>query len=237
MKKFSFTLLALAYLLFFGGWLAEKNRMPTAEAIHEQLYADPVQTPISKEPFTFQKDHNTYTVHPVYQYDLYGLIVSERRDNFLHRYANDDYINMKDVCVIWGENLRNRVQHHYAFKNNTSACFYEKKRQTASDKTLKRAAFSNNHLITNDRQVAQQIQAARPGDQIHIRGYLSHYAINKGPFRQTSTQRKDTGNGACETIFVTDFDILKESSRVSVWLFAAAGILLPIGVIAAFLSR
>jgi hypothetical protein len=237
MKKLSFTLLALAYLLFFVGWLAHKNRMPATEAIREPLYSDPVQTPVEKEPFTFEKNQNTYTVQPVARYELYGLIVSERRDNFLHRHANDDYINTKDICVIWGDNLHTSAQHNYTFKNNTVACFYEQKGGAPSDASLKRTAFSNNHLITDDPRTARRIKEARPGDQIHLRGYLSHYATNGGCFRQTSTRRTDTGNGACETIFVTEFDILEKSSRVSVWLFAVAGILLPAGVLTALFNK
>ena len=33
-----------------------------------------------------------------------------------------------------------------------------------------------------------------------------------GFFRGTSTTRNDTGNGACETIYVTDFELVKKAN-------------------------
>ena len=59
--------------------------------------------------------------------------------------------------------------------------------------------------------MAKKFRTVRVGDQVRFRGFLAEYAHrNKGqPFhRGTSTTRMDTGNGACETVYVTDLDIL-----------------------------
>jgi hypothetical protein len=43
-----------------------------------------------------------------------------------------------------------------------------------------------------------------------LRGYLAEYSHSNRDFhRGTSTHRTDTGNGACETIYVEDYQILK----------------------------
>ena len=54
---------------------------------------------------------------------------------------------------------------------------------------------------------------AEPGDQVRLRGVLAEYRNpQNGFFRSTSTTRDDTGNGACETIYVTDFEIVRKAN-------------------------
>ena len=46
-----------------------------------------------------------------------------------------------------------------------------------------------------------------------MKGQLVNYAnLNNKFSRGTSITRNDTGNGACETIYVEDFEIIKENS-------------------------
>ncbi|MEM9690774.1 MAG: hypothetical protein AAF917_15010, partial [Pseudomonadota bacterium] len=66
----------------------------------------------------------------------------------------------------------------------------------------------------------------RVGDQIRIQGYLASYTGPTGT-RGTSTTRTDTGDGACETIFIDTFRIVE--STLSVWrvsLYASIAVLL-----------
>jgi hypothetical protein len=52
----------------------------------------------------------------------------------------------------------------------------------------------------------------RRGDQIHIQGYLADYQNSKGVIRRTSISRTDGGQGACEIIYVTGFEVLKKGN-------------------------
>ena len=51
------------------------------------------------------------------------------------------------------------------------------------------------------------------GDQVRLRGWLAKYG-HKGSqvVRGTSTTRKDTGGQACETVYVTEFEVLKRAN-------------------------
>jgi hypothetical protein len=80
--------------------------------------------------------------------------------------------------------------------------------------------LSNNHLISNDETVRDQVKDIAIGDQIRVRGYLSSYGSAEGGKRGTSTTRTDTGDGACETVFVERFDIIGPATnlwRISMW--------------------
>ena len=83
--------------------------------------------------------------------------------------------------------------------------------------------LSNNHLISADERVRERVQDIRIGDQIRVRGSLAGYSspgVNK---RGTSTTRTDTGDGACETIYVERFDIVRAAT--SYWRLSMYGAL------------
>ena len=58
--------------------------------------------------------------------------------------------------------------------------------------------------LSDDPWVRDRIQDLRIGDQVRLKGYLARYSHGNGFERGTSTTRTDTGNGACETLYVED---------------------------------
>ena len=54
----------------------------------------------------------------------------------------------------------------------------------------------------------KKIAGVKVGDQVRVKGWLAHYGATGNPKRGTSTTRTDTGDRACETIFVDRFDVL-----------------------------
>lgn len=72
---------------------------------------------------------------------------------------------------------------------------------------------SNNHLIASNTEIENLIGKIKEGDYIKITGYLVnvHYERADGYkyYWNSSLSRKDTGEGACELIYVTDINWLK----------------------------
>ena len=97
--------------------------------------------------------------------------------------------------------------------------------------------FGSLLLLTDKPGIARTMRKVRPGDQVRFRGYLAEYSHNHNgrPFhRDTSIVRNDTGNRACETVFVEDFEILRPGGgpwRAIVWI---AVFLIVVSVIAWF---
>ena len=78
-----------------------------------------------------------------------------------------------------------------------------------------RELCNRNWLLASDPRLVRLLRRVRPGDQVSIRGYLAEYAHDHGrAFRRgTSTVRTDRGNGACETLWVTEATLLREANR------------------------
>ncbi len=147
-------------------------------------------------------------MRPQFAYDLYGMIVSYRLhdgESLMHRRAND-HLNVADLCVVWSDTAFSPTLRDIRFWNGIFTCNFSTRDSTAWA-NLKPNQVSNNHLITADDSIRDRVARVRIGDQIHVRGLLAAYGSG-GVMRGTSTTRDDTGDGACETIFLEQFDVL-----------------------------
>ena len=193
-----------------------RNRLPDKSHILEPLLQDPIQTKEGvSEPFEVVRKNVTYTVTPLFEYELWGMIVSyHHAASFIdvsHRQWND-YLNTKDVCVLWGKNVETGVYERMKFKNRDFTCFYRyPDRETG--RLFAESCLSNNHLLPADTMVEEAVLKARTGDQVHFKGWLVSYGQKGAPYsRGSSTVRTDRGNGACEVVYVTEFEVLREAN-------------------------
>lgn len=205
-----------------------RNDLPRNVELLPALASEPKQTSTRKKPFETVYNDVEYLVEPEYEYELYGMIVSYRHhdgDSRMHLQASD-HLNMLDVCVVWGDNASNPLIHKLNFWNGIFTCIVKTKSQEAWD-SFDMYQLSNNHLISDDDFIRDQVKRITVGDQIRVRGYLASYSNEGGGKRGTSTTRLDTGDGACETLYVERFDIIRPAT--STWrmsMYASLAVLL-----------
>jgi len=217
----------LISIILFGLAYKNKNRFPNSEDILEDLYEWPLQTESNMGPFETDVGDVTYTITPLYNYELYGMIVSYHKSgtwwDMYHHGIWRDFINVKDICVIWGkQNIDSEVYKELGFSSDTWTCYcYWRDKETFQ--RFDGRCLSNNHLLSDTKELNRTIMRAEVGDQIYFRGYLSQYSHSGNTFRRgTSTRRDDTGNGACETIFLEDFQILRIANPTWRLIYASA---------------
>jgi len=218
--QFNRILIAVSFVwLLVSFW--HRNELPGNIDSVPELGDEPVQTPTARRPFDVEFNGVNYSVEPEYAYEITGMIVSFRHhdgNSRMHSRAND-HLNMLDVCVIWGDNPANERLHKISFWNGIFTCNIKTRDQQAWD-AFDMNELSNNHLISDDEFIRRQVRKIKVGDQIRIKGYLSSYSSEGGSKRGTSTTRTDTGDGACETIYVDQFRIVKPATsywRISMW--------------------
>jgi hypothetical protein len=64
------------------------------------------------------------------------------------------------------------------------------------------------HMIPADAAIERRLKAVRPGQTVRIDGWLVEARGTDGWRWRSSITRDDTGAGACEVIFVRDFQVL-----------------------------
>ena len=207
-KLNSFILLTSFLMLSISFW--NRNELPGNIDLQPAVLEAPKQTRSSKEPFEVEFNGIHYKIEPQYEYDLHGMIVSYRHHDGksrMHRRSND-HLNMLDVCVVWGENAAGDHLRRLSFWNGIFTCNV-KTRDLDAWNQFRMNELSNNHLLSDNDFVRDQVSGIAIGDQIRVRGWLAGYSNDGGGQRGTSTTREDTGDGACETIFIERFDILE----------------------------
>lgn len=207
MRLNDFIVAASFMTLLVSFW--NRNDIPGNVVLHPDTGGEPRQT-VTREPaFTARYGGVEYRVEPEYEYELVGMVVSFRQhdgSSRMHRQAGD-HLNMIDVCVVWGENATHPELNELDFWNGIFTCNVQTRNQAAWDR-FDMYDLSNNHLISDDDAIRDRVTGLKVGDQVRIRGWLASYT-GPGGIRGTSTTRDDTGDGACETIWVRAFDIVE----------------------------
>lgn len=231
-------LLASGFLLLIVT-LWQRHSLPEPGLLNPVLLQEPEQVQLREAPFETSVAGVTYRIQPLHSYELHGLVVSSHDSDtwwdYIHREWND-HLNVVDLCVIWGKNASSGAYRKIDFSSGQFVCYWQASSQeefAAFDQN----AISNNHLLTDDPQIAKKMRSVRTGDQVRFRGMLAEYSHNHNgqPFKRgTSTIRTDTGNGACETIYVKDFDIIRRGGGPWRSMFWVAWALIGAGIVGWF---
>jgi len=226
-------LIATSFLWLLASFW-NRNDLPGNIEYVNEIANEPEQTTTREKPFYATVNDVEYLIEPEYAYDLTGMIVSYRQhegNSRMHLQAND-HLNVADVCVVWGDNTKSDLQ-KLDFWNGIFTCNVFTRNMQAWE-SFDMNQLSNNHLISSDDFIRRQVRKIQIGDQIRVRGYLASYSNPGGGKRGTSTTRTDTGDGACETVFVESFRIVRPATsywRISMWVSLS---LLLIGLFAHF---
>ena len=193
--------------------------LPDAPLIDPSIkQGEPRQESSDLRPFTVTIKGYTYTLTPKASYDISGLVVSQHRgDALFNLYHKADPGNIKDVCVAWGEAITNGSYQKVKFSSEEFTCYYSWSGVLVPP--FKHEKMSNNHLIPATAAVAKAIDAIRVGDQIWMKGLLVDYTVTQDRreifTRRTSLSRNDTGNGACEILYVTDLSVVAPGNHLA----------------------
>jgi hypothetical protein len=214
------TMSASALALLVAFW--NRNDLPGTIDFHPRLKDEPRQREHHQPPLVVPYAGVDYRVEPLYDYELYGLVVSYRQhdgEDSMHRWSND-HLNVADVCVVWSDTAFSPTLGVLDFWNGVFTCNV-KTRDSVAWSNFKMNQLSNNHLISADSFIRDRVSEIHVGDQVRIKGSLARYgAVGNGGLRGTSTTRDDSGDGACETILVDEFEIVVPGFspwRVAMW--------------------
>lgn len=194
---------------------SKRNLLPPQSSLLSRIDEPPSQEAYEDRAFTHNWHGNSYVVYPVAEYEIAGLVVT-RNDigGFSDIYHTSDSVDVVDVCMIWGGNAREAVYRNFDFWSEPFSCWYRPKRHIGGNAKFEEDALSNTHVVAKDEKLAKRLNSIRLGDQVRLKGKLINYhpAGASEQLRRSSLTRKDTGNGACEVMYVEEFELLKSGN-------------------------
>ncbi len=242
-NKFGRMLAKIRHLLFVLCVLALPisyyfmDNFKSVNSISSESLLPPLQVPVADSRLIkFVKNGFAYTLTPLYDYEIAGLVIHKQPYDTWYSIDRADKTFVEDFCIMWGDNLRNKVyqSNGLSVKQDFRFCIV-----SSSSSDFHSNEFSNSHIIVNDKTLEEKIKNIRAGDQVRITGKLSNVKgealgrvsdYESSTFEwTTSTVRSDSGAGGCEVVFVTGVEIIKRQDDLFRQIFTAS--LLGIGLV------
>jgi hypothetical protein len=137
-------------------------------------------------------------------------IALEGRVLHCRHYKRDEFAGLMpyDIAVGWGPMSDQAVLDRLRITQANRFFFYEYQLPAPLSPADLAAHATNLHLIASTPALADRIARTCTGDLVLISGLLVDVRKPGGPLIRTSLSRTDSGPGACEIIWVDDFQNL-----------------------------
>ena len=157
----------------------------------------PEQQPLRSNAGPFNRAG--WTIIPIAEFSVEARILGRER------YHWDAVAKLApiDLALGWGPMSDSSVLRHISIDQHTRYFHWRFKDASITPSDLV-AHAANMHMIPADGTVERALLVVRPGQIVRFSGYLVAATPDAGgePWR-SSTSRTDTGNGACEIVWVT----------------------------------
>lgn len=182
-------LVGLFVVLSVGGCLTEVRYSPGAIAPHE-----PVQEKITSAPI-YQKAG--YIIRPLARIRLEARVLGRER----YRYDRGAALSPVDLALGWGPMSDQAILDQIDISQ--SGRFYRwrvRNYPIPRNDIIEHSA--NMHMIPANEAVEKDLLAVREGEIVHLEGYLVKATSDNGSVWKSSLTRKDSGDGACELVWI-----------------------------------
>ena len=201
MKKRHVILLGL---IAIGAYYWYDTRPITHAGKGQVAPAQPLQTPTEASAFGFKDD---YTIQPLADFEITARVLSRRR----YRLDKESNLAPVDLALGWGpmsddavlSGLRITQRGRWYRWNSSTRNLPVPRRQIEHNS-------ANMHLIPADKTTDREIKSAKTGDVVRFSGHLVRVQHTTGWRWVSSLTRTDTGSGACEVVFVQQFEVITE---------------------------
>jgi hypothetical protein len=166
------------------------------------IASDPEQTgaAIGEKPFDYRAFHLRALAH----FALDARVLHRR----VYRYDHQAELVPVDLALGWGPMSDQRVLDRMKITQSMRFYWFEYKMPPPIPKEEIISHSTNVHIIPSTSAIASRCESLRTGSLVHLSGELVEATGPGIGTWRSSLSRTDTGNGACELMWVTDISIL-----------------------------
>jgi len=158
----------------------------------------PEQTDTETPQFSF----NDFRVTPLADFHVNARVLSKEKYSF----GRDADLVPIDLALGWGPMSDEKVLDKLKIRQSNRFYFWSTKQFPIPKKDIETHS-ANMHLISSNSTVLSAIKDVRVGNVVDFSGYLVRVQAEDGWRWGSSLSRDDTGNGACELVYVEEFEI------------------------------
>lgn len=199
-SKLLIVLIAIILLLFV--------RQLTLDQV---VYPDEIDAPLQSDLKVADEIRHTgkegeVLLFPKAEYTLKGVVKSKKKYS--------DYpsqISSYDLALAWGELNDEEIEDFITYSQSGRWYYYRYKSGTPVSGDYIAEHSANVHIIHKNEEILDQLNNIKEGDFILLKGYLvdvDFTEIQSDSLWKTSLTRSDTGDGACEILYVESVTII-----------------------------
>lgn len=164
---------------------------------------DPIQISASElDPIYISTEDYDVSIDILAEYTIEAVIKSKKK------YTDySSQIAQYDVALAWGDLNQEDINEHIKYSQSGRWYYYNWDAGSLVSGTYIAEHSSNVHLISKDSSVFKEIKKLDVNDHIKLTGYLVNVTFESGVWRSSLT-RTDTGDGACELMYVNTVELL-----------------------------
>ena len=160
---------------------------------------EPIQVNLTEiEAFEFRN----YRLTPLADFEVNARVLSTKA----YKRGREADLSPVDLALGWGRMSDEAVIDQISIRQLNRFYLWRAKQLPIPQREIETHS-ANMHIIPSNRQIERELKRIRKGDLVTFSGKLVHVDASDGWRWTSSLTRTDTGNGACELIFVESFEI------------------------------
>ena len=191
--------LALLIALFLGYHFWSGRAIARPAGVLEPN--DPVQESVGKDGQTWQIAG--YDVHALASFEVDARVLSAER----YRMDRESDLAPVDLALGWGPMSSNEVIDALSISQGSRFYSWSWSGRPPIDPGQIARHSANMHMIPGDEAVRAALLDVRPGNLVHLKGWLIEAKSPDGWHWRSSLTRTDTGYGACEVVLVESLSV------------------------------
>lgn len=188
-------------LMAFGIYYWYDGRPVTHEGKGQIAKEKPRQTPSKAKVFTFG---DGYLITPMADFDITARVLSKER----YWLGTESELAPVDLALGWGPMSDDKVLSELKISQRNRWFYWNCRKYPIPRDQIEHNA-ANMHLIPADDDIGSKIKGVKVGSLVRFKGHLVRVNRPDGWHWESSMSRTDTGNHACEVVFVKEFDVIE----------------------------
>jgi hypothetical protein len=201
--KFLSFLLAITAAVFGWNYVHRPIKYPPGVLIP----SDPHQTATGDSPITYRD----FQLKPLAHFAIDARVLHRK----IYRWDRQASLVPVDLALGWGPMSNQSVLDQVSITQSMRFYWFEYKLPPPISKEEIISHSTNLHVIPATAAIAAQCKSVRVGSLVHLSGDLVEATGSEIGTWKSSLSRTDTGNGACELMWVTDFSSLSATGSDS----------------------
>lgn len=190
-------LILFVSLISYGAYQHFSNQ-PVTHGIGAVANNQPVNSAVNQNSFNV----NGYSITPLESFEIEARVLSAEHYSF----GREADLAPVDLALGWGKMSDEAILKDIKI-TQSNRFYYWRVDEFPIPRREIETQSANMHMIPADDAIASRLKSVKTGQVVKISGFLVRADASDGWHWKSSLTREDTGNGACEVVYVKSLTV------------------------------